>query len=176
LCWWYLWCLHPASEAWVLLLVMLLVYPHTRWGEFALLCLPESAGPVVKQVRASVSVSVIMAGVAGACGSGCGDVSMHVRVVLGVGRVAVCARGLVRACVGGWELGLCSCGVCVRRVGSGLMAGVVGARGSGFRDVSQQGRVMLRVGRVAVCVRGLVRACVRGGELGLCSCVAYACS
>ena len=86
------------------------------------MCLPESAGPVVKQVRASVSVAVIMAGVAGACGSGCGDVSMHAMVMLGVGRVAVCARGLVRACVGGWELGLCSCGVCVLLTAGGLRA------------------------------------------------------
>ena len=91
-------CLHPASEAWVLLPVM---------PGFALLCLPESAGPVFKQVRAYVSF--IMAGVVGACGSGCRDVSMHTRVMLRVWRVAVRARGLVRACVREGELGLCLC-------------------------------------------------------------------
>jgi hypothetical protein len=106
-----------------------------------------------------------------------GNVSMHAMVMLGVGRVAVRARGLVCACVGGCGLGLCTCGAyacSLRRVGSGLVAGEVGARGSGFVDVSMQRRAMLRVGRVAVRARGLVRACVRGGELGLSACVADA--
>ena len=86
-------------------------------------CLPETAGPVCRQVRACVSI--IKAGVEGACGSGLGDVSMPPKVMVRVGRMAVRARGLDRACVcegglglklvwlshdcdGVWGLGLCA--------------------------------------------------------------------
>ena len=67
-------------------------------------CLPETAGPVFKQVRSYVSI--ITAWVVGACGSGLGDVSMHTRVMVRVGRMAVRARGLDRACVREGGLGL----------------------------------------------------------------------
>ena len=55
-------------------------------------CLPETAGPVVNQVRAYVSF--IKVGVVGVCGSGLGDVSI---------KVAAVARSrpvCVRACAG----------------------------------------------------------------------------
>ena len=75
-----------------------------KWGEFALFCLPETAGPVFKQVRSYVSI--ITAWVVGACGSGLRDVSMHTSVMVRVGRMGVRARGLDRACVREGGLGL----------------------------------------------------------------------
>ena len=105
-----MWCLDPALEAWVLVLFVLVRRPHIKWGEFAwfcCLCSPETAGAVCRQVRAYVSI--ITAGVVGACGSGLRDVRMHIRVMVRVGRMAVRARGLDRACVREGGLGLWLC-------------------------------------------------------------------
>ena len=130
-----------------------------------MVCFPEKAGPFVKQVRAYVSF--ITAGVVGACGSGFRDVSMHTRAMLRVGRVAVRARGQVRACVRGGELGLCLC--VALSCTSVIMAGAVGVRVTGFKGVSMHVSVGVRVGRMPVRVRGRSRACVRWWGLEGCS-------
>jgi hypothetical protein len=103
-CWW---CFDPALEAWVLVLFVLVRRPHIKWGGllgFAVLCSPETAGAVCRQVRSYVSI--ITAWVVGACGSGLREVSMHTSVMVRVGRMGVRARGLDRACVREGGLGL----------------------------------------------------------------------